>query len=300
MQDVLSTSDEGGGPSGIHGGGKPATAGSKKGDLFGDMYVILRYENGVPLLNEDGFVQPLDAEGNLIALDDEGAPVDPSLAIEVEIGRLNVGRSPSHVLERRLDEVVSVLSEATEVTLDPVGRLVFTIDGVEKTIDSPLENLAIYVSLLNTGTIPGLTDLPGDQFDFLVDNAKTDEDLAASTAFLAAATDKYGELSVDQVAYVNAFLGIALDSQGDVTWSDVNYADFDYSRYDTYKDVTTTVLKEVDGVWVPSEVNIYTEVFGNEPYVGDGGIDAYTQAADDARAVIEYIHEYKIPAADGA
>ncbi|MBW8328754.1 MAG: hypothetical protein K0M48_06265, partial [Thiobacillus sp.] len=39
------------------GGGKPAGAGSKKGDLFGDMVVLLRDANGAPILTADGLVQ---------------------------------------------------------------------------------------------------------------------------------------------------------------------------------------------------------------------------------------------------
>tara|TARA_R110000772_G_scaffold11226_1_gene35313 strand:- start:43 stop:573 length:531 start_codon:yes stop_codon:yes gene_type:complete len=65
----------GGGPNDR--GGKPSTAGSARGDLYGDMYVILRDSNGVPILNADGYVQPVDVNGNPIELDEEGAPVDP-------------------------------------------------------------------------------------------------------------------------------------------------------------------------------------------------------------------------------
>jgi hypothetical protein len=161
-------------------GEKPSTAGSARGDLYGDMYVILRDDNGVPILNEDGFVQPVDADGNPIPLDEEGAPIDPSLATEVELGRLNVGRAPTQVLDRRAEEVITLLNSATELSLDAAGRLVVTVDGVAKTIDSPLENLAIYVALMTTGTIPGVDDLPGTEFDHLVDGVLTVEDLAST------------------------------------------------------------------------------------------------------------------------
>ena len=60
------------------GGGRPATSGSKKGDLFGDLWVILRDANGIPILSPEGFVQPLDLAGNLIPLDNEGHPIDES------------------------------------------------------------------------------------------------------------------------------------------------------------------------------------------------------------------------------
>lgn len=284
-----------GGKSGA-GGGKPSSAGAAKGDLFGDLYVILRDENGVPILTPEGFVQPVDADGVPIALDEEGAPVDPTLAIEVELGRLNVGRAPSKVLDRRADEVVAVLNAADEIAVDAAGRLVFVIDGVAKTIDSPLENLAIYVALMTTGTIPGVTDLPGTEYDFLVDGRLTAEDLAASVSFLAAATDKTGEFSVDEVAYIDAFLGINTEAAGDVTWSFIDYSTFSYDRSDAYENVTATVLiEQADGSWAPTTVNVYEAVFDGVDYSGAGSIDVYAQAADDARSIVNYIHEYAIP-----
>lgn len=280
------------------GGGKPATAGAKKGDLFGDLWIILRDENGVPLLTEEGFVQPIDAEGNLIALDEEGKPVDETLTVEVELGRLNVGRAPNKVLDARADEVIAVLSSATALTTDAAGRLVLTIDGEAKTIDAPLENLAIYISLLTTGSIPGLTpdDLVGTEYDFLVDGLYTPEDLAASAAFLAAATDKTGVFTSDEIAYINSFVGINLATVGDVTYSDVDYSSFSYDRSDSYADVMATVLVDQDdGTFAVEEVNIYDVVFGSVDLTASGSLDAYTQAADDARAVIEFIHEYAVP-----
>jgi hypothetical protein len=85
--------------------------------------------------------------------------------------------------------VIDLLNSATAVSFDPAG--VVTVDGVAKTIDSPLENLAIYVALMATGTIHGV-DSPALGNLFLVDGVKTAEDLAAATTFLAAATDKWG------------------------------------------------------------------------------------------------------------
>lgn len=283
------------------GGGRPATSGSKKGDLFGDLWIILRDENGVPILTDEGWVQPIDSEGNLIALDDEGHPIDESLTMEVELGRLNVGRAPNSVLDRRAEEVIALLNEATEISIDAAGRLVLTVDGVAKTIDSPLENLAIYVALMTDGTIPGVTDLPGTAYDFMVDGVLTAEDLAASVAFLAAATDKTGVFTPDEIAYINAFLGINTASSGDVTYSVIDYSNFSYDRSDTYGDVTVTVLVEQpDGSFVPTEVNVYDAVFGSVDASGSGDLSAYTLAADDARAIINFIHEYEVPSLEAA
>lgn len=282
------------------GGGQPPNAGSTKGDIFGDLWVILRDENGVPILTDEGYVQPLDADGNPIELDEEGHPVDETLTTEVELGRLNVGRAPSRVLTTRADEVIAILSSATDVSTDAAGRLVLTVDGEEKTIDSPLENLAIYVSLLTTGSIPGLTpdDLVGTEYDFMVDGTYTQADLDASAAFLAAATDKTGEFTTDEIAYIDAFLGINATTVGDVTYSEVDYSSFSYDRSDTYSGVTTTVLVEQeDGSFKAESVDVYDVVFGSVDDSASGSLDAYTLAADDARAVIEFIHEYAVPEA---
>ena len=282
------------------GGGQPATSGSKKGDLFGDLWIIERDANGVPILTADGYVQPLDTDGNPIELDDEGHPVDETLTVEVELGRLNVGRAPKSVLENRADEVVTILSGATAISTDAAGRLVLTVDGEDKTIDSPLENLAIYVSLLTTGSIPGLTadDLVGTNYDFLVDGQYTQADLDASTSFLAAATDKTGKFTSDEIAYIDAFLGINTTTTGDVTYSVVDYSSFSYDRSDTYSGVTATVLVEqADGSFDQVDVNIYDAVFGSVDASLAGSLDAYTLAADDSRAVIEFIHEYSVPEA---
>jgi hypothetical protein len=279
-------------------GEKPGSAGSTRGDLYGDMYVILRDDNGVPILNDAGFVQPIDADGNLIPLDEEGAPIDPSLAIEVEMGRLNVGRSPKSVLDNRAAEVIALLNSATAITTDAAGRLVVTTaDGTTKTIDAPLENLALYVALMTEGTIPGVTDLPGTDFDYLVDGTLTAQDLETAKSFLAAASDKFETLTPDAVAYLNAILGINTVTEGNVTWSAVDYSTYTYDREDTYGDVTTTVLiKQADGTYVPTEVNVYDAVFHDQDYSGTGTFTAFATSVDDARAVINYIHEYAVPA----
>ena len=279
------------------GGGQPPTSGSKKGDLFGDLWVILRDDNGVPLLTDEGWIQPLDSEGNLIALDEEGHPLDESLTMEVELGRLNVGRAPTSVLDKRADEVITLLNDATDLKVDAAGRLVLTVDGVDKTIDSPLENLAIYVALMTDGSIPGVTDLPGTAYDFLVDGVLTAEDLAASVSFLAAATDKTGVFTTDEIAYIDAFLSINTVSEGNVTYSVIDYSSFTYDRSDTYGDVTVEVLiEQPDGSFMPTVVNVYDAVFGSEQQLASGDLSAYTLAADDARMVIEYIHELAVPA----
>ena len=121
----------------------------------------------------------------------------------------------------------------------------------------------------------------------------------AANALLAATTDKTGEFSTDEIAYVNLILDIEAETMGDtgVTYSAVDYAGFTYDREDTFAGITTTLLvQQDDGSWVETEVNVYDTVFGGtNDTVPDGTLEAFTQAADDARAVINYIHEYEVP-----
>ena len=276
---------------------KPNQAsGTKKGDLYGDAYVILRDENGVPILSDAGFVQPVDADGNLIPLDEEGHPVDESLTVEVELGRLNVGRAPSSVLIKRADEVVGLLNTAESITIDAAGRLVITVDGEAKTIDSPLENLAIYVALMTEGTVPGVTADLGS-FSYLNDGVLTAEDVAAAVSFLAAGADKASTMNIDQVVYLNQFLDIGGTVDGSDGETYFDFSTFSYDRASIYTDRTVTVLVQTsDGVWEEQTVNVYDAVFGSTNVSDDGGIDSFAQAADDARSVINYVHEYAIPA----
>ena len=120
--------------------------------------------------------------------------------------------------------------------------------------------------------------------------------LGLSAAFLAAATDKSGEFTTDEIAYINAFIGINTVTVGDVTFSEIDYSGVDYDRSDLFENVEVTVLVEqADGSFEPTLVNIYEAVFDSVDVSMSGTLEAYTQAADDFRAVIEFVHEYSVP-----
>lgn len=91
---------------------------------------------------------------------------------EVDFGRTSVIRSPVSVLATQLDDAVVKLATADCVTLDPAGRLVTSTvtDGVvaSAAIDSPLQNLAIYYQLMLTGYLGNATapiSLPAGPLD---------------------------------------------------------------------------------------------------------------------------------------
>ena len=61
-----------------------------------------------------------------------------------------MSRSPNKVSDHSLAEALTTLTvTGAVVTQDAAGRLVITVrNGVSKTIDSPLENLALYKAIL--------------------------------------------------------------------------------------------------------------------------------------------------------
>ncbi|MBU6247402.1 MAG: hypothetical protein KGN77_06560 [Xanthomonadaceae bacterium] len=284
--------------------GKPTGAGTKKGDLLGDMNVILRDANGVPILDEYGHVQPLDANGDPIPLTPEGDIVAGSedLVVPVEFSRLSVSRSPSKVIDKSYDEAIAALNAATTISIDASGRLVTTVDGVAKTIDSPLENLALYEALLNNGYLPGFTPKEGaapTSLSFLVDKTVTNSDMLQAASFLAAASDKSGSINDDTVVYTDSILGITGTTPltGEDGKQYVDFTNVTYDRSAVYPDtMTVTYLeKNEDGSYTKKTTSIIDAVFGGETYTGTQ-LDAFTQAADDARAVIEYVHDNPVPA----
>ena len=296
-------------------GGGSKGGDTRRGDLFGDLWAILRDDNGVPILVKwvDGvqvvypgsgstagwFVQPLDADGNPVPLDEEGHPVDGNLPVEVDLGRLNVARAPEKVLDHSLVEALSKLTTADEVTLDPSGRLV--ADGV--TIDSPLENLALFKAIVSTPAVDGMITLTasamtdGQDVTYSFEISVEQAGLVAAAA-IAAASDKTGTLSSDEVMYIADFFGLSSELSTFVsTWN--------YERDDVYTDdVTVWILEGVDtdgdgefDVYYPVEVQINEAVeFNTIPaIVADGnGIDTFTQAADDSVQVLEFVHDNAI------
>lgn len=91
------------------------------------------------------------------------------LVQEVEFGRLNLARAPKAVLDASFDEAIRSLNAAKDIKIDASGRLMITTDiydefltdpdgtplvveeNVEKAIDSPKENLALYLKLMEDG-----------------------------------------------------------------------------------------------------------------------------------------------------
>lgn len=244
------------------GGGSGGGQGGGQGDTFGDLVVLKRDTNGVPeLTGPAGCQQPIDATGALIPIDLATCAVLPGsedLLQAVDFARLSVARSPDSVMDKQMEDVLVNLSTAQCLTLDPAGRLVYSVpdtadadgDGnvtelVSSAVDSPLQNLAIYRELITNGVLgnPAIVlPKPFSQYGIL--------DAAAKA--LGAAADKGGKIDVDLVVYLNQILGldkvstqlepkICIDVKEEiqgvvqiVNKCFLNYGAYDYLRAQTY------------------------------------------------------------------
>ena len=342
--------------------------GSTPPDL-GDLFILYRDANGVPILTEDLCQQPLAAPGvDLPEIPPYAActaadqldqtcviPVNPETCAaaagyetftqEVDFGRTNVVRSPTTVLQQQLDDVVVNLSTADCISLDPAGRLVTSIvvPGTEDplvpevlsgAIDSPLQNLAIYWQLMQTGylgTEAAPLALPDDNF------------LNTAARGLGAASDKTGKVGVDMVVYLNQIMGLADENvqtvlpktcinfreevngvvqtvrkcflnYGAVPPDDLPYA---YDRaanfgalpapayipesspmegWFEYLALVAPPLTDED-LFRIVQGPILNAVFPDTPFVQFQGnsIGGFAQASDDARAVIDFMHSNPLP-----
>jgi hypothetical protein len=269
---------------------------------------------------------------------------------EVDFGRINAARSPDEVFDSQLADVVVNLATADCVTLDPAGRLVASRDvegeALSGTIDSPLQNLAIYKQLMLTGTIG--VPLPADTLD-------------TAARGIGAGSDKSGEVNVDLVAYLNQIMGLSatttstiLDPKLCETYREevqgviqlvekcfLDYGNYEYERATNFstdfeslpapayipaddprdgwfeylawdplsglEDPTFKVLMGpildavfcVDPVLGPVNPDFVTQLCTTPAEVADGflgnNIGGFAQAADDTRAVIDFMHNWPVP-----
>lgn len=104
--------------------------------------------------------------------------------------------------------------------------------------------------------------------------------------FLGSASSKTNEITTDTVVYLNTILGINNPEDGYYDLSG-----FAYERTGVHTGTVTYLTDpEGDGTYVEQTESIMDAVFGGTGYSGTGA-DAFAQAADDARQVIEFTHE---------
>lgn len=335
---------------------KPPDAGNGGGGNeppdFGDLIILYRDDYGVPELTSDLCQQPIAFPSQMCASDCiVGGYPDPTVGVvavlpetcaimtgcaactqEVDFGRINEARSPDEVFEAQLEDAVFKLATADCRTLDPAGRLVAStvVDGdvpeiVSATIDSPLQNLAMYRQLVREGTLNDAFQPP------------TDEDpLIMAARGLGAASDKTGKVNVDMVAYINQIMGLTEpgvttilgDPICQYNWEEVmgvpqlvnkcylNYGAYGYARTGNF---STDVQSLPYPAYIPDDTSygwfeylsqvpdsnppmfrivqgpILEAVFGIDPGFTEGNIGGFAQAVDDTRAVIDFMHNWAVP-----
>lgn len=124
----------------------------------------------------------------------------------MELGRLSVARSPSHVLDKALLEALQTLAATSSLYANSTLQdLLVALDAAPTRVDSPLENLALYKDLLTDGVI---TDAPA--------GITSNTELLAAF-FLGAASDKTLPISTDTVTAINTILGVSLPDGVDLS-----------------------------------------------------------------------------------
>jgi hypothetical protein len=117
---------------------------------------------------------------------------------EVELGRLNVARSPAKVLDQALAEAIKSLTpemvDYYNLTLEQAQELLSLQFDSVSFIDSPLQNLALLGDLLEGGTA-------------LRDAGVTTDTMDLAAMLLGAASDKTVPISTETVIAVTTILG---------------------------------------------------------------------------------------------
>ena len=269
------------------GGGKPSGAGTTKGDDYGDLIVLLRDpETGAPIPDPvTGELQVcLDAACTETVTMVEGEIPEGTTTVEVDFGRAAVARSPANVIDKALtDAITKLTAEGVVISTDEAGRITFTVDGVTSTIDSPLENLALYIDLMT-----GLASESTSDTEAALGVLAT---LDTAASLMAGVADKTGDITLDYVVYQNVIAGV-VDS-GDY---------YDFSSFTTtvytrdYQTDYVYLFQIVDeeGNVVGAEprtldINAYLEAV-NDPLPDVDGAALFAAAADDAVEVIELVH----------
>lgn len=328
--DGTSTDEGGGSGSGNGGSGGSGGGSNDNGDLYGDQYVLLRDLDATDGRGNGEAV--LDANGQQILVGTNGAPIYYVLNADgdyeipadllaftqtVELERANVVRAPESVLNHSLTEALSKIDAATVITTDAAGRIV--CDGA--TIDSPLENLALYKYLMTADGQTNWNDVADnwpDKFKALAGDDILNPDWSPAS-LLGAVFSKESTVLVDAVLYENTMLGVNTVTQVDgephvdyFNFNNGNIEAFNYDRESHYADVWLQWYEDTDGDLNNLELvqrSLMDAVFNGENWSDEyikvsedsaafvsaaatsSGMNDFSQSVDDSRAVINFMHE---------
>jgi len=274
-------------------------------NLYGDLWMVVRDEYGVPVLDGNGCIQPISSEtitwpdGSehdtvpMVVEEFDDTELDfactvvegyETYTIELEIGRLNMIRTVTQnpaVFARALAEAVDNINASTAIKTDPAGRLVLVteVDGelVEKTIDSPRENLALYYALLKEGRIAGYGPESREGGQVVPPEWKEIRDDL-----------ELGDLSYLRDGTPGRTGGVSLHE---------GYADLSNMTHNRMTDYVTQFVSYVQYIdsgstclYEDQVANAWSRIFDLEDYYGEN-IAGFTTHADDARRTIVFTHD---------
>ena len=215
LSGVAIAQGNGGGGGGKGGGG----GGSPSPPDYGDLIILYRDANGAPIPDGALCQQPIAFTENvgcpaddliwnaldevwLVPTDPATCAIEPQYATcveEADFGRVNLSRASERVLASQLQDVLVNLAIADCTSLDPAGRLVYSRyvggDLVTGTVDSPLQNLAIYKFLMLDGEL----GVPLPQSAGVLETAARG---------FGVAMDKAGLVNIDLLVYLNQIMGL--------------------------------------------------------------------------------------------
>ncbi len=273
------------------GAGNP-TSGTAKGDIYGDIVVMLRDPATGALIPAGTSTDPetgevvteyyvcLDAACTTTVPTEFGEIPEGVATIEVDFGRSSVARSPDKVTEQALDEALTKLETATSISLDPAGRIVYTTADGTFTINSPLENLAMYIDLAT-----GLASDSTTQTETLLAAAGL-ANLDTAASLLAGLADKTGEITLDYLVNENVIAGVV--QPGDY----YDYSTFTYDRDTAYPGTVTYYLQTGDTLEPRTvDVSTYLDAVNGSVPADVAYASLFATAANDALQVIELVHD---------
>jgi len=256
---------------------------------------------------------------------------------EVDFGRTNEARSPASVFEAQLEDVVIKLATADSTSLDPAGRMVASNCGADEltitsTIDSPLQSMAVYRQLMLTGTIG--VELPQDAD--ILDTAARGLGVAADktgevNVDMVAYLNMLMGLDVTPTILPKRCENYREEVQGTIQLVEKCFLDYSlyddgsgmlgymYDRSDTFGAlpappyIFTATYPTGEGIFeylaVLTEdpptfqivrgpiLEAVPKLVADPDYTG-ANIGAFAEAADDTRAVINFMHDWPMPDAD--
>ena len=372
----------------------PASAQGDTGDVLGDLVHIKRDPStGQPILQKrwvdlEGVLGwaycpiPVDVTGGEIPFVALACDPDPAYAdalIEVDyFGRLSAGRTKERNQRMHFDETIDGIKSSGTVMLDDAGRLRLGSDCTSvgvcaswRTIDSPMENMALYQRILKYGHIqtdplevdtssggdpsagtiyhPALGDvdwakftgpvtalLPrpsssecftGSAFDpaCAAPQALTSTDFFLAGAVLSGAADKTGHITPDLVQYPepdsedhrdhDAVIGHASHRAGAHPRRRRDHCSRpgrpDVARqrtirrlrpgrlpHSTWYAKSVSVLQPSGASFVPTNVDltVWLNLMNGPMAAPATAMPGFIASSSDALRVVEFIHEYQIPA----